>query len=183
MTKKAQYILTYDTQVIFETVVDEKQGVCIIEGGESRFMEGTLKQLTAYNELYYATNLAIAKNLAKDVLGSVHAAPYIFLDMVWVPLEVYNRTVVIYAALHHIERISAMSAQETILELRDGTRIRLDVSKGSVYKRLFVACILKILMDGRKQQVFKAMTQIRKRREILKEEGSVYYIEKDDGTE
>lgn len=178
MSKSTNYILSYASQVLFETVVDGKQGIGIIENGESIFIEGTLKQLIEQNEIYYVTNLAAAKRIAKDILGSSYGAPYIFMDMVWIPLETNNRRVTIYVALHHIEKISAIAKAETKLQLTHGVTIKLMQSKSKVYSRLFVACLLKLLIDLKKKYMYERGKQQSKRCEIIKERGNVYYTEK-----
>lgn len=178
MDKKSQKLITHETQVIFETVYEGKQGVGIIENGVYRFVEGSLAQYFAYNEAHYVTNLAVAKRLAKDILGSSHAAPYFFLDMVWVPIQIYNRSVILYIALHHIERVENVSKFETIVELRYGVRLKLDISKGSLFAKLLVSCLLKVLLDGRKQFLGGLGHVLPSDCQIVKEQGNVYYTKK-----
>lgn len=178
MDNKSQKLITHETQVIFETVYEGKQGVGIIENGVYRFVEGSLARYFAYNKAYFVTNLAVAKRLAKDILGSSYAAPYIFLDMVWVPIQIYNRSVILYIALHHIERVDSVSKYETLVDLRYGVRLKLDVSRGSLCTKLLVSCFLKVLLDGRKQ-FLGGIGHVRSDDcEIVKEQGSVYYTKK-----
>ena len=134
--------------------------------------------MVAYNEAHYATNLAVAKRLAKDILGSSHAAPYFFMDMVWVPLEIYNRSVIIYVALHHFERIGDITKNYTIMELRYGVRLHLDITKHVLSMRLFVSLILKGLLDIKKRTLYEVPRIVLKRCEVIKEPGNVYYTVK-----
>lgn len=183
MIKNARHTLTYDSQVIFETVVDGQQGIAIIEKGHYHFTEGKLRQLITHNETYYATNLAVAKRLAHDILGSAHAAPYFFSELVWVPLEVHNRSVMIYVALHQIGRIRSVTKDTTMLELHHGIKVLLNMSVHSVYKRLLVSCVLKTLLDVRKKFLYEAVSQGNPGFEIVKEQGNVFYTKKRDEQE
>ncbi|WP_274309217.1 competence protein ComK [Solibacillus daqui] len=180
MEKNKKYILTYATQVLFETVENGKQGIVVIENGESYFIEGSLNRIIAHNEMYYITNLEVAKRIAKEILGSSYGAPYIFMDMVWVPVEIYNRNVIIYVALHHIERISCLSNSKTLLQLTQCVNITLSISKNKLYSRLLVACLLKLLIDLKKKNIYKKGNTLSKPCEIIKEQGNVYYTKKDD---
>ncbi|WP_159083043.1 hypothetical protein [Lysinibacillus sp. 2017] len=68
-------------------------------------MMGIIAGQVSCNDIYYSTNLNVAKKFAKDILGTLCGAPYIFMDMVWVPLETYNRNTLIYMALHHFGQV------------------------------------------------------------------------------
>lgn len=178
MTKNQQYILTYATQVLFETVENDKQGIGVYENGEYIFIEESLSRFIARNEMHFVTNLAVAKRIAKDILGSTHGTPYIFMDMVWIPLEISNRKVTIYVALHHIERISSLSKSKTLLQIAQNIIITLNMSKVKLYSRLLVACMIKLLLDLKKQNIYKKGNVNNKPCEIIKEHGNVYYTRK-----
>lgn len=180
MNEKIQKLITYETQAIFETVDEQIQGVGVLEKGEYRFVDCSVAKFFAYNELYYATSLTVAKRLAKDVLGTSHAAPYFFMDMVWVPLQIYNRSVIIYIALHHFERICEVTKEGVIIELSYGTRLHLDITKHVFIMRLFVALLLKELIAMKKKTLYERPKLATKRYEIVKEPGSVYYTVKDE---
>ena len=178
MGKNQQYILTYGTQVLFETVENGKQGIGVYENGEYIFIEESLSRFLARNEMHFVTNLAVAKRIAKDILGSTHGTPYIFMEMIWIPLEIYNRNVTIYVALHHIERISSVSKSKTLLQLAGSITIILNMSKARLFSRLLVACMIKLIVDLKKQSIYKKRNMNNKPAEITREHGEVYYTRK-----
>ncbi|MEK4424077.1 competence protein ComK [Solibacillus sp. FSL K6-1523] len=178
MMRKPKYILPYQAAAIFETVVDGKQVLEVIGNGNSLYMDMTLKQCIACNEHYYGTNLNISKRLMKDIIGTSHAAPYIFGDMIWVPLATQNRADTIFVALHHLKGIEKDEHKQIVIVLTGGIRIRLKMTRASVILRFGAASILKILMDFRKNLKSNPNTSQDPPCEIVKEEGNVYFTRK-----
>lgn len=176
--EKSKYILPYQAETFFETVVDGKQMLEVIENGESKFVDMTLKQCIACNEHYYGTSLNIAKRLLKDAIGTAHAAPYIFGDMIWVPLVTQNRTDTIFIALHHFNKINPISGREIVVVLNSGISIRLQMTRISAMQRLGPASTLKMLMDLRKSLNYNPNNPPISSCEIVKEEGNVYFTRK-----
>lgn len=175
---KSNYILSYQASVIYETVVGGKQGIEVFENGESRFIETTLNQCMAYNENYYGTNLNVSKQLMKDIIGSGHAAPYMFGEMIWVPLVTRNRPDTIYVALHHFNGLSTCLNGEIKLLLSNGTDIKLNISEASVIRRLGGASLVKNLIESRRNPYNNPNNQAASTWEIVKEEGNVYFTRK-----
>lgn len=178
MMTKTKYILPYQAEVFFETVVDGKQGLEVIINGNSLFMDMTLKQCIACNENYYGTNLKITKRLMKDILGTAHAAPYIFGDMIWVPLVTQNRADTIFVALHHFKGIEKDENGQIKIVLTSGISIRLKMTRASALLRFGAASFLKSKMDLRKNINYDPNHQQAPRCEIVKEEGNVYFTKK-----
>lgn len=175
---QTKYILSYQTEAIYQTVVDGRQVVEIIENGQSIFVDETLMQFITNNEIYYGTNAKAAKRIVEDVIGIVHAVPYIFMGMVWIPLVVKNRSDSIFIALHHFKRIHDVSVDETVIELTSGVRIRLPMNRSSVLKRIRIASVVKILVDLRKNSLHQPKNLINSQCEIVKEKGNVYFTRK-----
>ncbi|MEG0386104.1 MAG: competence protein ComK [Solibacillus sp.] len=175
---KNKYILPYEAEAIFETVVDKKQMLAVIENGNSLYMDMTLKQCIACNENYYGTNIKIAKKRMKDIIGTGHAAPYIFGDMIWVPLVTQNRTDTMYVALHHFKGIEENDNKQIKVVLSSGMRIRLKMTRASAIQRFGTAGILKNSMDLRKNLNYNPNNLLSSPYEIVKEEGNVYFTRK-----
>lgn len=178
MSEKSNYILSYQAEAIYETVIDGKQVVEILEAGESVIIDGTLKQVIAHNEAYYGASLKTTKQIVKDITGTVHATPHIFMDMVWIPLEKRNRTVIIYMALHHYMGAHICTKNETALELTSGTHIHLMMNKNMVLNRIGTASLAKNAMDLRKHLLHQPKNRKKSRIEIIKENGNVYFTMK-----
>lgn len=180
MTKKLQIIFSTETQLAYETVVKGNQGVILFEKGNARFLNCTLKQIMAANEKYYATNLQISKKFAKDIIGTSHGAPYFFMDLVFVPIESYNRSVILYIALNHVKRFAdeESNENETVLELTYGVKVRLAMKESPVIKRIANASFLKDKYVLRKQSIMQRKNEEEKNSEIIKERGNVYYTSK-----
>lgn len=180
MTKKMQSIFSTETQLVYETVVNGNQGVLLFEKGQPQFLNCTLKQVMATNEKYYATNLQISKKFAKDIIGTSHGAPYFFMDLVFVPIESYKRTVILYISLNHVKRFvdEESSENETVLELTYGVKVRLAMKESPVIKRVANASLLKDQYVLRKKTMVQRNNEGEKNFEIVKEHGNVYYTKK-----
>ena len=180
MTKKSQSIFSTETQLVYETVVNGNQGVLLLEKGKPQFLNSTLKQVMATNEKYFATNLQISKKFAKDIIGTSHGAPYFFMDLVFVPIESYNRSVILYISLNHVKRFvdEESNENETVLELTYGVKVRLAMKESPVIKRIANASFLKDQYVLRKQPMIRRKNEEEKNFEIIKEHGNVYYTNK-----
>ena len=179
MDARTTFHIVYATEVMYETVVEGRQMVQVVQSGEFIQVDKTLRQIFKENQVRYGTNIQAAKASLKELFGNTHLAPFKFMAAIWFSSKGQNYHKGIWFALHHIREIGETRDGITPITLSSGIVVYIEARKEAFMRKMGLLSFWKERLDERNEQMKNSIQIIERDVQIVKEADNDYYTKKD----